>query len=137
MPGKKNITQMNCLFNLRRGRLVSLLIALVLTTGLSTLLVSCGDDEPQDQLVGTWVGDEGDGDLCYYIFNKNGTGMYFALSYADDPDTFQSYKVVNDRLLILWDGDDDWDDEGAIEIDGKKFVIDYGDGDFMVFTKVE
>ena len=129
---------MHYLLNLKRSRLLSLLLAVVLMAGFSTLLTSCGDDDDkaEDKLTGTWVCNDDDYDTHYYVFNKDKSGMYFGLSWADDPDTFTDHKVVNGHLMIKWTGDNDYDDEGAIAVTKDQFTIDYG-GDVHVYTKVK
>lgn len=126
-----------------------LMVALFAT--LSFTLVSCGDDDDNDALVGTWelTEIEDDGDVYYTIitFNKNNTlAMSEIWTNGDGDDS----DIDNYTGTYLVDGDvkkgaaitvnfidedgDTWTESGSVRVDGKSLYATL-DGDSKVFTK--
>ena len=126
-----------------------LMVALFAT--LSFTLVSCGDDDDNDALVGTWelTEIEDDGDVYYTIitFNKNNTlAMSEIWTNGDGDDS----DIDNYTGTYLVDGDvkkgaaitvnfidedgDTWTERGSVRVDGKSLYATL-DGDSKVFTK--
>lgn len=87
----------------------------------SFALTSCGDDDPDSShpLTGKWVCVEGDVGFTYE-FNEDGSGVAY-WSPTSRHDYFTDYSVSGGILKFIWDGDDEWDEAGTIEIDGNRF----------------
>ncbi|MCM1336579.1 MAG: hypothetical protein NC187_06085 [Candidatus Amulumruptor caecigallinarius] len=134
----------------KRFSLSSLLLMLCLMA--MPVLTACGDDDEPDvptvpgasaelnaALVGTWVYDHGNHQHVY-VFNPDGTGMYYTTDYPEDADMFTSFQVINNVLMILWEGDNEWDDEGILlNITNNTFTICYDPDDptdVEVYTRI-
>lgn len=95
------------------------------------------DDEPgggdRHSLTGTWLSqgiyDEENHNVIVtsrtfqYVFNEDGTGTagYVGIGYRTD--VFDDYKVENNGLYILWEGDSEYDYEGAIKWHGENMLL--------------
>lgn len=124
-----------------------LMVALFAT--LSFSLVSCGDDDDNDALVGTWESTEidEDGDVYYWVItiNKNNTFAWTEVwtdGVDSDTDNYTGTYIVDGDVkkgaaitfnFIDEDGDT-WTEHGTVRVDGKTL---YGtlDGYPKVFTK--
>lgn len=127
---------------------------IVAAVAMSASLAACGSDEDDSdepesasssavkaQLVGLWKGNEGEsGVWLYHRFNSDGTGFYCALnSSGKNGKNFVDYRVVknsntgNYDLLIMWEGEDEWDNECQIYLKSGKLYMDW-DG-WEVFEK--
>ncbi len=129
------------------------LVMLVAAVTMSMALASCSDDDDDDasQLVGTWMGSrdtrwgtETITEIICYSFNVNGTGFHFSRRYEQDPDEtrydyFQDYKLDGEVLYILWDGDDEYDEDGRIrDITDDTLSYRYDDDDdWVTFHRVD
>lgn len=113
------------------------------------VLTACGDDDEPEvptvpgasaelnaALVGTWAYAHGNHQHIY-VFNANGTGMYYESDDPQDVEVFTSFQVINNVLYILWEGDTDWDDEGTITaITPNAFTIDFGYNDVETYVRI-
>ena len=126
-----------------------LMVALFAT--LSFSLVSCGDDDDNDALVGTWEAsyvDPEDGWQYYIVLqiNKNNTFAYNEVEVSTNGNTYTenltgTYQVSGDvkkgatvTMNFIDEDGDTWTETGVFRVDGKKLyaVIDGEDG---IFTK--
>lgn len=113
-------------------------IIMMLVMGMAFTACSDDDDNNGDggryPLTGTWIGEE-DGEQFMYVFNGDGSG-YGSYVGSNNPDYFTDYKVTDGVLCIRWEGDDDYDEKGHIEISGNSFRIRwYDEGDWITFYK--
>lgn len=60
-----------------------------------------------------------------YIFNEDGTGEYVGTGHRIY--VFDDYKVENNSLYILWEGDSEYDYEGAIKWLGGNMLLSWGE----------
>ncbi|MBQ9077196.1 MAG: hypothetical protein IJY31_05070 [Muribaculaceae bacterium] len=116
-------------------------IIMMLVMGMA--ITSCSDDDDDDNggsgrypLTGTWhCNNEG----FMYQFNADGSGYHNYIDHLDDPDYadyFTDYKIENNCLCLKWDGDNDYDNKGTIEISGNTFRLNlYNDGEWLTFHK--
>lgn len=124
-----------------------MMLAAVLTLGVAA--TSCGDDDDEDIIHGLYIG-EGtatfwdDGELIteqateQAQFNSDGTG--FIMDNEGEIDLFNDFKVANGHLMIRWTGDNEYEDAGAIAIQGHNFTLsdEYSEDEriVVVFTRV-
>ncbi len=125
------------------------LVMLVAAVTMSMALASCSDDDDDDasQLVGTWMGSRDTRwgtEITCYSFNSDGTGFHFNRYEHHDPedtryDYFQDYNLDGEVLYILWDGDDEYDEDGRIrDITDNTFSYRYEeDEDWVTFHRVD
>ncbi len=112
-------------------------IIMMLVMGMA--FTACSDDDDDDNgrypLTGTWIGDDG-GTERMYQFNSDGSGYTRRTAEGARIDNFSDYKVSDGVLYIKWEGDDEYDEKGHIEISGNSFRIRwYDDGDWITFYK--
>jgi hypothetical protein len=106
------------------------LMVMVAAMAMSISLSACGNDDDDNDTTGSLSNLPGkwETSLSYssgqtwhavYQFYTNGTGYFY--EYTDDTtsteadiDYFNDYKVENGHLYILWDGDNEYDDEAII-----------------------
>ena len=127
-----------------------LMVALFAT--LSFSLVSCGDDDDDnDALVGTWEAstiDPEDGWQYYAVLqiNKNNTFAYTEVETSTSGQTWTdnltgTYEISGDVkkgatvvMNFIDEDGDTWTESGVFKVDGKKLYAVL-DGDEVVFTK--
>lgn len=117
---------------------VASILALFLCIAAMPVLTACGDDDDEPtmpivpgasveltaNLVGTWVANHSDYQSVA-VFNADGTGMVYDTDYPEDYALFVSFQVINNHLMVLWQGDSDWDDQGEIVfVNANTFILD-------------
>lgn len=107
-------------------------IIMMLVMGMA--FTACSDDDDDNggggryPLTGTWIG-EADGEQVIAVFNGDGSGHIY-------DDLFDDYKIEEGTILIKWEGDDEFDFEGYIEIGDGQFRTRYDvDEDWITFYK--
>lgn len=121
------------------GLLTWLMVALF---GLS--VISCGNDDDANSVVGTWVEDYGDG-ICTFTFRGNGTGVYVDQYYGKnglETESFNfKYRMHNDSSgdLIILDEHGDEDEVLPFLVDGNVMHIyedySYDDVEWILYKK--
>lgn len=112
------------------------------------MLTACDSDDNDDEpssgvsrpLTGTWVCDYSSTETDIYAFNADGSGSFSTVFAAEVyTDNFIDYKVENGLLWIMWEGDNEFDDEADIRnITDNSFQLRWDNNDpWLTFTKVK
>lgn len=114
---------------------------LMLVATISLSFSACSDDDKPNvkSLTGTWIGhqdDDPEGEGFIYMFNSDGTGTAHWDSPGSRIDPFTKYEIRNGHLLIMWEGDDEYENKGTIIINGDTFKQNFYDrDDWWTFVK--
>lgn len=112
---------------------------LIVIATLCFTFTACSDDEPEESsLVGKWIGHQEkypERECFIYTFKADGTGIA-KWENGNRTDHIKKYKIKNNHLLIMWEGDDEYDNKGTIEIGKKSFRLDmYDEDNWWKFVK--
>ena len=117
------------------------IIVLAMLAVCSTALVSCGDDDEEEAILGTWRNTyEYQGRTTgywQYTFAPNGVFVAIEVSNSSSWQGSGSYKVKGNKLIIFFtsDGSDGGTYTFTFNISGKTLTLTDSEGETEVFTR--